>query len=116
MPVPWSGRLSRSVVLLGWWGVLPFRLTARFLSVRGAGRFGWFFHMELSGGLFEEEWVACLRRDERSECGNASGVYLFPWGVLLGLDCFIYGLPLFYLLRSPLASCDGVGVDVCGGE
>lgn len=42
--------------------------------------------------------MACLRRDERSECGNASGFYLFPRGVLLGLDCFIYGLPLFYFL------------------
>lgn len=45
--------------------VLSFRLAARFLSVRGAGSFSWFFHMELLGGLFEEEWVVCLRRDER---------------------------------------------------
>lgn len=32
--------------------VLSFRLAARFLSVRGAGSFSWFFHMELLGGLF----------------------------------------------------------------
>lgn len=50
---------------VGWRGVLPFRLAGRSLSVRGEGRFGWFFHMELSGGLFKEEWVVCLRRDER---------------------------------------------------
>lgn len=32
---------------VGWRGVLPFRFSSRSLSVRGEGRFGWFFHMEL---------------------------------------------------------------------
>ena len=57
--IPWRG-----VALVGG-VVLSFRLAVRFLSVRGAGSFSWFFHMELLGGLFEEEWVVCLRRDER---------------------------------------------------
>ena len=60
----WRGGCACSVV----WGFVPWRgvawvggascrfcLASRSLSVRGEGRFGWFFHMELSGGLFEEE-------------------------------------------------------------
>lgn len=44
--------LSRGVVLRGWRGVLLFPLGGSFPTVREAGRFGWFFHMELLGGLF----------------------------------------------------------------
>lgn len=35
---------------VGWLGVLSFRLAARFSAVRGAGRFSWFFHVEIIGG------------------------------------------------------------------
>lgn len=44
--------LSRGVVLRGFAGRLTVSLGGSFPAVRGAGSFSWFFHMELSGGLF----------------------------------------------------------------
>ena len=40
------------MVLRGWRGRLVVSLGGSVPAVRGAGRFSWFFHMELLGGLF----------------------------------------------------------------
>lgn len=40
------------MVLRGFAGRLTVSLGGSFPAVRGAGSFSWFFHMELSGGLF----------------------------------------------------------------
>lgn len=68
MFVPWRWLVPwRGVAWVGG-GVLPFRLAARFSAVRGAGRFGWFFYMELLGGLF----VRSDAEAKRFICGGTS--------------------------------------------
>ena len=52
LPVPWAGGLFRGVALRGWRGVLPLFVWRLVSTVCGAGRFGWFFHVEIIGGLF----------------------------------------------------------------
>ena len=108
MPVPWAGELFRGVSLRGWRGAFPFRLAARFSAVCGAGRFGWFFHMELLGGLFVGTG-ACLWRMVRERPGG----FRIPSGrsSRFGLFYIRVSVVLF-----PLAAGDGVGGDGCGGE
>lgn len=107
-----AGRLclSRGVglfhggVLRGWWDVLSFRLAARFPVGAWGGAFWLVFSYGIIGGLFEEELMACLRRDERrrtetSEAseGNAPGflyslgAFFSVWIVLcMGCRCLIF--------------------------
>lgn len=92
------------MALRGWLGVLSFRLAARFLSVRGAGRFGWFFSYgnyregcswdgRVGGcGLFADE----VRKRPGGLC--SLGAFFSVWIVLY------MGLPLFYFrLRRAMA-------------
>lgn len=57
---PWGG-----VAWVGGCSIVSFG--GSFYTVREAGRFGWFFHVEIIGGLFVGGGKACLCRDEHSE-------------------------------------------------
>ena len=110
--VSWCGCSFRGVALLGWRGVLPFRLASRSLSVRWAGRFGWFFHMELLGGLFvrsdaEAKRFICGGKDGVSMCSllPSSLVWLYIYFVIdyiyhFMLACFHSSHHLYQFLSS----------------
>ena len=57
--------LSRGVVLCGLAGRLAVSLLVSFPVVAWGGAFWLVFSYGIIGGLFDEEWVARLRRDER---------------------------------------------------
>lgn len=89
-----------------------FLLGGSFLAVRGAGRFGWFFHMELLGGLFVGGVrFICVGTSIASE--ETPRGFCIPSGRSSRFGLFyVWGAVVLF----SLASHDGVGGDSCGGE
>lgn len=108
LPVPWAGGLFRGVALRGWRGVLPLFVWRLVSTVCGAGRFGWFFHVEIIGGLFVGRGGFVASGGKRTPRGLSVPSERSSW----------FGL--FYMWGAvaliPLASCDGVGGEGGGGE